>query len=135
MQDNYTDLEPSKDFDRFMAGYIECLLWSSHDQTEDGQEIRFDDYDRSDFAPEALASIREDCEAFWKENRSLILGEPDAPSLERAGYDFWLTRAGHGAGFWDGDWPLNGDRLTEASKAFWSFDPYLGDDGKIYFSG
>lgn len=23
---------------------------------------------------------------------------------ERIGHDFWLTRNGHGAGFWDGDW-------------------------------
>ena len=28
--------------------------------------------------------------------------------LARAGTDFWLTRNGHGAGFWDGDWDYSG---------------------------
>lgn len=34
-----------------------------------------------------------------------------------ATFDFWLTRNGHGAGFWDGDWPVPAaTRLTEASE-------------------
>lgn len=50
-----------------------------------------------------------------------------------AGHDFWLTRNGHGAGFWDGDWPKPyGTQLTKAAKAFGSVSLYLGDNGKIY---
>jgi hypothetical protein len=32
-------------------------------------------------------------------------------------HDFFLTRNGHGAGFWDGDYK-NGEKLTEIAKSF-----------------
>jgi len=48
----------------------------------------------------------------------------------------WLTIAGHGAGFWDGDWPLNGDLLTQWCKSYqYKIEPYIGDDDKVYFMG
>jgi hypothetical protein len=54
-------------------------------------------------------------------------------SASCGGHDFWLTRNGHGAGFWDGDWPKEaGDRLTKACEEFGEFDLYIGDDGMIY---
>lgn len=49
-------------------------------------------------------------------------------------HDFWLTRCGHGCGFWDGDYGELGDRLTTAAKAFGEVDLYVGDDGLIYQS-
>ncbi len=52
-----------------------------------------------------------------------------------AGHDFWLTRSGHGAGFWDrGLTGGLGERLTEASKAYGSPDdhnPYDNGDGTV----
>ena len=36
-----------------------------------------------------------------------------------AGHDFWLTRNGHGAGFWDGDYPESEETiLTDAARTF-----------------
>jgi hypothetical protein len=32
------------------------------------------------------------------------------------GSDLYLTAVGHGAGFWDGDWPPIGDELTKITK-------------------
>ena len=53
-----------------------------------------------------------------------------------AGHDFWLTRCGHGAGFWDGDRPEPAATvLTKASKAYGEVDLYIGDDGKVYAMG
>lgn len=50
-----------------------------------------------------------------------------------AGHDFWLTRSGHGAGFWDGDWPEPAaSTLDKASKEFGNVDLYVGDDGQIH---
>lgn len=57
-------------------------------------------------------------------------GDNDAEG--RICHDFWLTRCGHGCGFWDGDYGHIGDRLTEAAKKFGNVDLYVGDDGKIY---
>jgi hypothetical protein len=53
--------------------------------------------------------------------------------MSRAGHDFWLTRNGHGAGFWDGEWYKEvGERLTKASKAFGEVNIYVGDGDLIY---
>ena len=44
---------------------------------------------------------------------------------------FWLNRNGHGAGFWDGDWPKHGAELDKAAHSYGEFDLYVGDDGEI----
>ena len=49
-----------------------------------------------------------------------------------AGHDFWLTRCGHGAGFWDRGVGETGERLTKAAEKFGNVDLCVGDDGKIY---
>lgn len=49
-----------------------------------------------------------------------------------AGIDFWLTRNGHGAGFWDRGLGDVGTRLTCAAHNYGSVDLYAGDDGLIY---
>lgn len=49
-----------------------------------------------------------------------------------AGHDLWLTRSGHGTGFWDRGLGELGDRLTEAAKSYGSPDdhtPYDCGDG------
>jgi hypothetical protein len=55
-------------------------------------------------------------------------------------HDLWLTRNGHGAGFWDGDYRDRetgidiGQKLTELAKTYSSVDVYVGDDGQIYLT-
>jgi len=49
-------------------------------------------------------------------------------------HDFWLTRNGHGAGFWDGDYE-NGDVLTALAKEFPEVHLYPGVDGLIHHEG
>lgn len=54
---------------------------------------------------------------------------------EQIGHDLWLTRAGHGAGFWDRNLP-NGDKLTELCKlAEFHGEVYVGDDDIVYING
>ena len=115
--------------DPFTTSYIEAALWSSMDESdEQGGEPLDDNYGPDDIAEDTLASILDDCKAFQRDHADDIGCE-----LERAGHDFWLTRNGHGAGFWDGDWEDNiGQRLTEASDVYGSVDLYVGDDGLIY---
>ena len=50
----------------------------------------------------------------------------------RMGHDFYLTREGHGTGFWDRGYGELGDRLSEAVKVYGSANVYIGDDGLIY---
>lgn len=50
-----------------------------------------------------------------------------------AGGDLYLTCAGHGAGFWDGDWEPHGDALTDAARDVRrGLESYVGDDGHVY---
>ncbi len=115
--------------DSFTRSYIEAALWSSMDNADaQGGEPLDANYDIDDLAPETLASITEDCVAFQRDNADYIGNDG-----EQAGHDFWLTRNGHGAGFWDGDWEHEaGERLTAASHAFKESDLYVGDDGLLY---
>lgn len=110
--------------------YLVCALWASSDNTNDqGGEPLDAKYDITDIAPEALAQADADCQAFLAAHAADI-----GDAYEQAGHDFWLTRNHHGAGFWDGDWPkAAGWRLTAASHTYPEVDPYVGDDGKIYF--
>lgn len=117
--------------DTFTRQYIETALWSTHDYSDDSGGAPLDqNYDISDIAPESLASMVADCEEFQRAHETDIAGE-----YSQAGHDFWLTRNGHGAGFWDGDWQEPAaTRLTDAAHAYGSVDLYIGDDGKIYCS-
>lgn len=113
--------------EEFLNAYIACALWSS---TDDNGTALDANYSPSDIAPETLSKMEEDCKAFLINNSDII--EPD---FAEAGHDFWLTRNGHGSGFWDGDWDKEiGEQLTEASRKFGEFNLYVGDDGKIHGS-
>lgn len=117
----------------FLDAYIQTALWSTMDDRTVGSPLD-DNYGPEDLAPETLAAMRRDCEAFVHANADDIdawEGQGDADA--RAGHDFWLTRNGHGAGFWDGDWPEpQASRLTAASEVAGEVYLYVGDDGRIY---
>lgn len=125
-----------KFLDEFIRGYIACAIWSA---PEDDNGENLDAYDASDIAPEAMTTIREECEDFVSANRADL--EEYAEKMSKgelwtgpahAGHDFSLTRNGHGAGFWDRGLDELGDRLTKAAKVYGSSDLYAGDDGKLY---
>ena len=126
------------DLEDFYGSYVETALWSSNDESdESGGEPMDKNYDPSDLAPEAVRKMRADCEKFLDKAWPLLEEAPSSirgyPKMEAAGHDFWLTRNGHGAGFWDGDWPGSlGDGLTKISKGFGETYLYVGDDGLIY---
>lgn len=95
--------------DAFTQGYIKCLFFTwPEDEGDDDEESEFvggiTSPDYSDLAGSALATIMDDCAKFQADNAAL-LAEAYARdySEERAGHDFWLTRNGHGAGYWDRD--------------------------------
>ncbi len=125
--------------DSFTEGYIECALWSSTDYDDNG-EMRNENMDGEELAPETLAEMQRDCADFQVAMADTLsawylLGE----SENRAGHDFWLTRNRHGAGFWDrfyGDQPGTslGNELSDCAKGYGPRDLYLGDDGLVYQS-
>lgn len=70
----------------------------------------------------------QDAAGFFMEAKGLIEGDD-----EKAGTHFHFTRNGHGAGFWDGDWGDDGDKLTAMSKPYGSLELMgtLAEDDEI----
>jgi hypothetical protein len=114
--------------------YLETALWSS---TGDDGDPLDDDHSTADFAPEAVASARADIASFLESSAGLITAAQVLQSTyddAQVAHDFWLTRNGHGAGFWDRGLGEVGDQLTKDAKVFGSSDAYVGDDGLVYLS-
>lgn len=113
---------------KFAAAYVKAAMWSSTDAAGNPLD---DSRTSSDIGPVTVVVMRADCERFQAENSELL--SASGLTEEQAGFYFWLTRNGHGAGFWDQDLGEIGEKqLSAAAKAFGSFDLYVGDDGYIH---
>lgn len=110
--------------DAFTIAYITAAIWSSVD--DDGKPLDAD-HDDSDLAPEALAAMVADCEAFQRDHAADLEGL----DVDQCGQDFWLTRNGHGAGFWDRGYGQLGDKLSKASEVYGECNLYVDDDGSV----
>jgi hypothetical protein len=123
--------EATNDFEDFFSGYITAALWSSMD--DDGNSMS-EGYSEDDIDAETLLTMQEDCARFMRENATDLakMAAMTSATMGDLGYDFWLTRNGHGAGFWDRGAGEIGERLSAAACAYGCIDLYIGDDGKIY---
>lgn len=115
----------NRDVDAFTLAYIECALWSSTDA--DGVPLD-SAHSWSDLADETLNKMVADCAKFQAQ------ADLTAYPINHAGHDFWFTRNGHGAGFWECVYGTDEQcaLLTKQAKAFGECHLYVGDDGKIY---
>lgn len=122
--------------DAFTRAYILALYFTDTGETSEGQPDS-----EAEMSAEALAQCVDDCAAFQREHAALLARAYacDAYAFkqwtpqEQAGHDFWLTRNGHGCGFWDRGLPDDiGAALTDAAHAAGNVDAYAGDDEKIY---
>src|SRR5574337_860969 len=95
--------------------YMEAAVW-----TDSGEEFPED----AKFSPLAKCQAFITCRNFLWANEDLI-GE----RYEQAAIDLWLTRNGHGSGFWDRPeiWgEVGSDTLTRCAKAFGERSLYQG---------
>lgn len=129
--------------DAFTRAYIDAALWSTTDMDQEaGNDLSLEQegYTVDDIAQETLDDMIADCARFQADNgEDLATGEGGNSAQgpfsadERAGHDFWLTRCGHGCGFWDGDWSEPAATVLTSESAEWgNVDLYVGDDGQIY---
>lgn len=110
-------MKPSE-LNEFTFGYVVAALWTSQPE---------DECKSGDFEQEGLSLVDSiplywmeqaiaDCDRFQAENETLL---EQAGGDSQNGHDFWLTRNGHGAGFWDRGYPDEiGDALKEACHKF-----------------
>jgi hypothetical protein len=110
----------------FLGAYIAAALWSSSDDM-----LMDETYNAGDLSGELMAQMIDDCAAFLARRGDLLRDE----DLVYAGHDFWLTRNGHGAGFWSRPEVYGEEEaqaLTAIAESFGPVDLYVGDDGRIY---
>lgn len=127
----------------FAAGYVECLAWCGYvltpsEEEHDSTEMPTPDRLGTPFHPSALATFREDIESFLDYGGDTwdLLEEAESTGYvtwAKLGHDLWLTRNGHGAGYWDRGLGEVGTKLTAAAKLLGSQDLYVsGDPPAIY---
>lgn len=133
----------------FVQGYVECIFFTEESPGLYTKEFEAllaaekeipegsfpADCTPDDLSAEAWAAIERDCEAFQKAAAlNLSAAYATGYTEEQAGRDFWFTRNGHGAGFWDReqlDAGALGNALSAIAKTFGEcYVTY--DDGKIW---
>ena len=117
--------------ERFTKAYIDMLYFVSTGNDE--EDLPYD----IELDPDCRLDIEADCRSFWRRFGCYVLVDGACNSghdpVTHAGADFFLTRNGHGAGFWDGDWStLYSVILDEGATSYGSAHPYAGDDGIMY---
>lgn len=132
--------EHGRNLDEFTRGYIMALYFTESgdwdyelsDEENSANGTQFDIED--ELSQSALARIIEDCATFQRDNAAdLELYEDETGrDQECAGHDYWLTRNGHGCGFWDRGGADACARLTDAASADGSVYASRGDDGLVY---
>jgi hypothetical protein len=120
----------NKSFD----SYLECALWASvlyENETDEGTPFEAVD---AEFNEVTLISMEAEFADFLAMIEPILEKQSYEYSLndEQIAHDFWLTRNGHGAGFWDRGLGKLGEELTIAAESFGSLDLYTGDNGEIY---
>ena len=110
-------------FEKFLDAYLTCLVWSSSATDDNGEE--FESLESFDLSGSAKTKSAYDCAQFIEAAGDLLDNLPSGYDFSNAGHDFWLTRNGHGAGFWDRGLGERGDKLTSLSKSFASRNVYI----------
>lgn len=130
------------DLDEFTKSYIDAALALSHDERAGADIMLIDNHDASELTSEALAQIVEECKAFQaipvvqdaiKADAYTGQNPEGVSCADMCGHFFWLTRNGHGAGFWDDRWGSFGDTLDLHARLAGERSLYLGDDGRIHY--
>jgi len=121
---------------KMLPHYLAAVAWATIGTSPEGEELEsLEDYEFSEDA-NALALI--DCTYFvrmalpWLEPACTDSDEESIPDItpEMAGHDLWLTRCGHGTGFWDRGHTY-GNVLTGICEKMGNIDPYINDKGEI----
>lgn len=122
--------------DAFTRAYLECALWTSDPDPQSGEWCESEWWNISAIHPPDLERAINDCKRFQEENAGTLAEVSDTFHVDdtQHGHDFWLTRNGHGAGFWDRGYGDAGDRLTEAAHTFGEVNvdgPQTNDQGAL----
>lgn len=106
-------IKPNKKEQRFIDAYFECVNF-----TEDNSNLFCEIWEREQII---------ECLAFMVYAECYLSDD----AIDQAGHDFWLSRNGHGSGFWDRDSSYYGDHvrdwLQRKSEQFGETDPIYSE--------
>lgn len=116
------------DVDTIVKSYLIAALWSTTNfETEEPWDAT---RGVNDFSQKAEAEARRVVTEFVQKAGDLLNGL----GPEQIGHDLWLTRNGHGAGFWDRGLGEAGEKLTELSQSLGEDDIYADEqNGELHF--
>jgi len=107
------------DIERAIDSYLICAIWAGDAWWlgDDGNPPTLDDIGVStfDITDDTRAHVRRDIARFVRVARKRDLALWTAEEL---GHDFYLTRNGHGTGFWDRGRSDAGERLADIAQTF-----------------
>lgn len=102
----------------FLNAYYAAMFWTEEDHLIEDQ------CETWELSQKAKLDSKDDAEKF------LSLVEHLELDPGQLGHDFWLTRNHHGAGFWDGDYTEQQEKvLMDAVSNFKPVDIYPNDYG------
>ena len=122
------------DIQKFLAGYIGAVLWSTTDSRDpDGNDTYNLDAEFDRVSDACKAAMLSDCKDFIDANAASLeeFKTEAGPNCDdwRLGFLFWLNRHGHGSGYWD-ELPSSserrdlGDTLSDAARVYSAFELY-----------
>lgn len=128
-----------------LRGYLEAAIWTEEENLQEDINSRYDDesdvkeivkvdsFTIDDIDIDSKIDSYEDIKKFIKLAGDVAVKEAiDENGYFRLGMDIWLSRNGHGSGFFD--WSYENEKaLTKAADDLKSKELYIGDDFKLYF--
>jgi len=114
------------DIDNIVNSYLETALWA---EGGDGHEL--DNKSIYDIDKNSVEKSKQDIMKFIQLAQQQAPEELTQYNAESLGHNIWLSRNGHGAGFFDD----NNDQLQDIARDLKQADIYVGDDGKVYIGG
>lgn len=120
-----------RQFIECVNGYCEAAEWAPSDPEDN--DIELSNYDRDRTAPRQVYEFFGRCALAGIDCSAAI--DAIGYSAARFGHDFWLSRNGHGAGFFDRkELPKTlRDELQNIARECGAVETYRDDDGKLRF--
>jgi hypothetical protein len=141
-----SELSTELDINKIMDSYLESAIWTEEERMQEDEVSEYgelgDDSEVRDMVTDAMDlnihnfSDDSKIQAYTdiKKFLSLIGDTANIMTEEQLGHDLWLTRNGHGAGFWDRGYDeADVAILNKASEDLGEIDLYVDDSGVIRF--
>jgi hypothetical protein len=125
LNENINSMAADNNFDvnKILNSYLETAIWAEESDENDLQGKTIHEIDKNSKANSAIEIYQ-----FLQKAQQEASDELNTYDEEAIGHNLWLSRNGHGAGFFDD----NNDKLQNLARNMKPVDIYLGNDNKIY---